>query len=220
MSARQNKRVRTKRVYRDRTVTTLTGNDRDQDHSFFPIAGHDASANFVQSPTMMPSNFGFGFNSFVGPMNNNNNGVQQQQQQQQPLPYFPQQQPILPPGQNDLEILENLKERIKRGQHEFFRVAPTPAALESLYLGPKAAEEDEKKQALRENESTGVISKVEVRIGNNNNNNSTFINTLLGLFNSCCTRELQQEPRARTSERKRQQEQRGDRSELACQTDR
>lgn len=35
---------------------------------------------------------------------------------------------------NDLDILENLKEFIKSGQHEFYRSEPRPSALASLYL--------------------------------------------------------------------------------------
>ena len=60
-------------------------------------------------------------------------------QTQQPYPQ--QGQPnrrrsiVLPPGKNDLEILENLKQIIKNGQHEFFRAIPQPAALAGLYLG-------------------------------------------------------------------------------------
>lgn len=42
---------------------------------------------------------------------------------------------VLPPGKSDLEILENLKQIIKNGQHEFYRAIPQPAALASLYLG-------------------------------------------------------------------------------------
>lgn len=214
MQTRQNKRIRTKRIYRDRTVTTLTGNDRDQDP--FLIAGHDEQhtfnahppyvagpANFNQNQ-MMPPTFGFGFNSFVGPMNSNNNNLNESQQ-----PYFPQQQPILPPGQNDLEILENLKERIKRGQHEFFRVAPTPAALESLYLGPLAALEEEKLQALPEATSKRVRRNYMFIY-------PTISTSFTGIFNSGCLRELQQELCARTRQRKwnRQQEHRRD-SEFA-----
>ena len=78
---------------------------------------------------------------------------QQQQQQQQPLPQHQQPQPqpqppsqqqfqpqpvmpALPPGKNDLEILQNLKKIIKDGQHPYFRAIPQPAALASLYMGP------------------------------------------------------------------------------------
>lgn len=35
---------------------------------------------------------------------------------------------------NDLDILENLKEFIKSGQHEFYRSEPRPSALANLYL--------------------------------------------------------------------------------------
>ena len=55
------------------------------------------------------------------------------QYQHQP---FYQHTSMLPPGKNDLEILENLKTIIKEGQHEFYRAVPQPAALASLYLGP------------------------------------------------------------------------------------
>jgi hypothetical protein len=43
--------------------------------------------------------------------------------------------PNLPPGQNDLEILENLKGSIISNQHEFFRSVPQPAALAKIYMG-------------------------------------------------------------------------------------
>ncbi|KAI8972170.1 hypothetical protein BD414DRAFT_500441 [Trametes punicea] len=46
-------------------------------------------------------------------------------------------QQALQPGQSDLEILERLKETIKKNQHELFRPIPQPAALASVYLGPK-----------------------------------------------------------------------------------
>ncbi|OSC96755.1 hypothetical protein PYCCODRAFT_1472372 [Trametes coccinea BRFM310] len=62
-------------------------------------------------------------------------------------PHQPQSQPALvgqnpsqqalTPGQSDLEILERLKETIKKNQHEIFRPVPQPAALASVYLGPK-----------------------------------------------------------------------------------
>ena len=55
-------------------------------------------------------------------------------QQQSPTHFYTAQP--LPPGENDLEILERLKETIKKGQHEFFRPVPRPAALASIYLGP------------------------------------------------------------------------------------
>lgn len=43
---------------------------------------------------------------------------------------------VYPPGSNDLEILQNLKEQIKAGQHDFFRAVPQPQALAAIYLGP------------------------------------------------------------------------------------
>ena len=45
----------------------------------------------------------------------------------------------LPTGQNDLEILEKLKETIKNNQHEIYRPVPQPAALASVYLGPRSS---------------------------------------------------------------------------------
>jgi hypothetical protein len=49
-------------------------------------------------------------------------------------------------GANDLEILENLKQMIKNGQHEFYRAVPQPAALASLYLGPHREPEPQTQQ--------------------------------------------------------------------------
>ncbi|KAI0779258.1 hypothetical protein C8Q74DRAFT_1216823 [Fomes fomentarius] len=58
---------------------------------------------------------------------------------QQSTPLAPSQQPAdLPQGQNDLEILERLKETIKSNQHELFRPIPQPAALAGVFLGPRS----------------------------------------------------------------------------------
>ncbi|KAJ3808445.1 hypothetical protein F5876DRAFT_7652, partial [Lentinula aff. lateritia] len=81
-----------------------------------------------------PSTFGFGYNSFVGPMNPGGVTAQQKHLSSSSSTYY--NQPLLPPGKSDLEILENLKERIKKGQHEFFRATPMPELLAGLYLGP------------------------------------------------------------------------------------
>ena len=62
----------------------------------------------------------------------------QSQSQSMPANSVPPQQ-APPSGQNDLEILERLKETIKKNQHELFRPIPQPAALASVYLGPKPA---------------------------------------------------------------------------------
>ncbi|OAX34232.1 hypothetical protein K503DRAFT_774778 [Rhizopogon vinicolor AM-OR11-026] len=81
-------------------------------------------------PFQIPPNFGMSYN-YMATMHGPNTQQQQQQQHQQ---FFP----MLPPGKNDLEVLENLKTIIKEGQHEFYRAIPQPAALASLYLGPTA----------------------------------------------------------------------------------
>ncbi|TFK82529.1 hypothetical protein K466DRAFT_666461 [Polyporus arcularius HHB13444] len=99
----------------------------------FPIPPFSApfSYSFSHIPSVMPS--------IGGPF---------QQQHPQPqffLPATQQQSPVsnqsqqqLPPGENDLEILERLKETIKSNHHEFFRPVPQPAALASIYLGTKS----------------------------------------------------------------------------------
>ncbi|KAF5391906.1 hypothetical protein D9757_001742 [Collybiopsis confluens] len=159
-----------KRIHRDRTVTTLTGQGED-DSEFFSahrnLAGEQAnqsqnfpnlspaistpsSANFNQfEPLLMPPTANFPFNGFVAPMNPNTN-VQLAQPGPNSQAFLRgnshphlQHQSMLPLGKNDLEILENLKDRIKKGQHEFFRATPTPAALASLYLGPNGIVEQQ-----------------------------------------------------------------------------
>ncbi|TFK44078.1 hypothetical protein BDQ12DRAFT_672351 [Crucibulum laeve] len=156
MSARQNKKQRKGRNNpnnRERTVTTLT---EDPNSSYLvptpseePAGAALISAFAVNTPSVNPNNipaqvfpmapnFTFGYNGFAGPMHGN---VHHQQHQPQQQNFFPQPQApsiMLPPGKNDLEILENLKEMIKQGQHEFYRAVPQPAALASLYLGPSA----------------------------------------------------------------------------------
>lgn len=96
----------------------------------FPLSPFSASFpyhNFVMSPLAGPP-----FQSqhsppqFFAP--------QQPQSIPQPLPA----QHVLPSGQNDLEILERLKQTIKNNQHELFRPVPQPAALANVYLGPKS----------------------------------------------------------------------------------
>ena len=51
-----------------------------------------------------------------------------------PLPREGQGKPEAKPS-NDLQVLESLKDRIKRGQHEIYRPIPQPSLLASLYLG-------------------------------------------------------------------------------------
>ncbi|KAJ7233947.1 hypothetical protein C8J57DRAFT_688728, partial [Mycena rebaudengoi] len=61
-----------------------------------------------------------------------------------PLPSpIPVQIPVSMPAQffqqpSDLEVLQNLKDMIKNGQHEFYRAVPQPQALAAIYLGPNA----------------------------------------------------------------------------------
>ncbi|THU90884.1 hypothetical protein K435DRAFT_968441 [Dendrothele bispora CBS 962.96] len=155
MSARINKKPRKRppNPHRERTVTDLTPLGETSFPSTFtsintldielaapsdeqllpPSFVSPSTANLNQPNSMLPPNFGFGFNNFVSPIHST-------MQQQQPFYHSQQQQNMqttsLPPGQNDLEILENLKDTIKRGQHEFYRAIPQPQALQNVYLGP------------------------------------------------------------------------------------
>ncbi|KIJ60076.1 hypothetical protein HYDPIDRAFT_43625 [Hydnomerulius pinastri MD-312] len=149
MSARQNKKRKGRNNVnnRERTVTTFT---EDPNTSFLvPLASEEpaggAPANLMSSPFSVASssggagnnqgshfqlaqgNFSMPYTGYMTPLH-----AQQQQQQQQ----FYQQPSMLPPGKNDLEVLENLKTMIKEGQHEFYRAIPQPAALAALYMGP------------------------------------------------------------------------------------
>ncbi|KAH0828091.1 hypothetical protein J3R83DRAFT_3750 [Lanmaoa asiatica] len=115
MSTRQNKKRKGRNHVnnRERTVTTFT---EDPNTAFLvPLSSEDPPA--VLSSPFSPSSFSMNYQNYITP------------QQQQ---FF---QPVLPPGKNDLEILENLKTIIKDGQHEFYRAVPQPAALASLYVG-------------------------------------------------------------------------------------
>ncbi|KAF8069978.1 hypothetical protein FPV67DRAFT_1485689 [Lyophyllum atratum] len=155
MSARQNKKQRKGRNNpnnRERTVTTLTEDPNTQFliptpseepagvslmSSPFSVASSSAGNAPSSSAYQPPSNYAaFGYsNSFGAPVHGP--GHPQQHLPQQP-PYFQPHQGILPPGRNDLEILENLKEIIKSNQHDIYRAIPQPAALASIYLGPMA----------------------------------------------------------------------------------
>ncbi|EIM81035.1 uncharacterized protein STEHIDRAFT_67290 [Stereum hirsutum FP-91666 SS1] len=150
MSTRQNKKRKNK-VIRERTVTTLTGAEDVSDPSLHPPAsassflGPQATEDqLVSSPFSVASSSGGNpslpsagfqmptpFSSFG--YNPNMPGMQ--------LPYTPTHSqffpdPSLPPGRSDLEVLERLKETIRRNEHEIFRPIPQPAALASVYKGP------------------------------------------------------------------------------------
>jgi hypothetical protein len=147
MSARQNKKRKGRNNVnnRERTVTTFT---EDPNTSFLvPLPSEEPalmSSPFSVASTSATTNSNNNFQNFGmsysfhahGPNSQPQQGQQQQQQQQQ---FFPP-QVILPPGKNDLEVLENLKSIIKEGQHEFYRAIPQPAALASLYLGPTSSQ--------------------------------------------------------------------------------
>jgi len=111
--------------------------------------------NMSMGPPGYPisGNFGgFGYNSSFPPMHPNLHQPQQQPyfsppvnqahvQQQQPPPQKHQPAPNsfkLPPGKNDLEILQKLKKTILENQHPFYRAEPAPSYLASLYKGPPA----------------------------------------------------------------------------------
>lgn len=143
MSARQNKKRgkgRNNANNRERTVTTLR---EDPNTPYLvptpceePPGSTLMSSPFsASSPTGHPSSAyqppgsynTLAYNPTFGPVLH-------------PQQFYQQPQVILPPGKNDLEILEKLKEMIKNGQHELYRAVPQPAALASIYLGPHASQ--------------------------------------------------------------------------------
>ncbi|KAF9478365.1 hypothetical protein BDN70DRAFT_764491, partial [Pholiota conissans] len=160
MSTRQNKKQRKGRNNannRERTVTTLT---EDPNTHYLvptpseepagshlttqftgPVAGKIHNMPMGPQPYQIPGNFGFSYPGFASLPHSN---MPQQQQQNPPQPYYtssptsqhPPPASTLPPGKNDLEILQNLKKIIKDGQHPFFRAVPAPSTLASLYKGP------------------------------------------------------------------------------------
>lgn len=50
--------------------------------------------------------------------------------------HAPRTDPGHPPGNSDLQTLEQLKATIKENQHPHFRPIPNPHALASIYAGP------------------------------------------------------------------------------------
>lgn len=163
MASRQNKKRkgRNNGMNRERTVTTLT----EGPDSVFQMAGMQSAGRLTDEPlsatsssatAIMSSPFasssgpnispGFQipptFTSFSNPYSTYM--VPSYPQQQSPQFFQPQQQQQqqsmpLPQGQNDLEVLERLKETIKKNQHELYRPIPQPAALASVYLGPHSS---------------------------------------------------------------------------------
>lgn len=101
-------------INRERTVTQLT---EDPNSAFLvPVPSDDQLQNPRFNNNMQANNFS-GFNYMHNPN------------------FAPPADSYLPPGQNDLEVLEKLKDTIKNGQHEFFRAVPQPSALSRVYMG-------------------------------------------------------------------------------------
>lgn len=141
MSTRLNKKRkgRGNHLNRERTVTTLTegsegsfmASDEPLTSSPFSVASSTGptattSTSFSTMSSGFPS-FSYGFmpGAVIPPAFS---------QSSTPAHFYPAQS--LPSGHNDLEILERLKDTIKKGQHELFDPVPRPAALASVYLGP------------------------------------------------------------------------------------
>ncbi|KAJ7466994.1 hypothetical protein FB451DRAFT_973341, partial [Mycena latifolia] len=138
MSARQNKRkARANPFHRERTVTTLT---------------EDPTTHLlVPTPTEEPARFSHPHPYSISyPQQQQHNYQQDSYQLDYPLelysnehnyplePAMPAQAQFYAPQApaSDLEVLQNLKEMIKAGQHEFYRAVPQPQALAAIYLGP------------------------------------------------------------------------------------
>jgi len=112
---------------------------------------------------MQNNNYGYsGFSAPFSPMQS----MQQQQQQQffsstqsrtqqVPVPDGIRPKVPLPPGQNDLEILKNLKKLILDNQHPFYKAIPKPEALAKFYKG-KAATSQQQSWA-RSTDDTGSV---------------------------------------------------------------
>ncbi|TFY54415.1 hypothetical protein EVJ58_g8878 [Rhodofomes roseus] len=165
MSARQNNKKRKARnvINRERTVTTLT---EDPESAFLvPTPTEEPAAVLMSAPFPLPPNMQPGFplgpgdfghgdfghgdfghgdfghfpynvnTPYIGPMGPPSFAPQHPT----PPQFFPGQQPPpdSPLGDGDLEILENLKQKIKNGQHEVFKAVPNPAFLANLYMGPR-----------------------------------------------------------------------------------
>ncbi|CAA7260770.1 unnamed protein product [Cyclocybe aegerita] len=151
---------------RERTVTTLTEDpntpylvptpSEEPAGTHMPASFPGTNGGKLHNVTMgpqayqMPSSFGFGYGPYPPPMTMHQQPQQNQaffSPQQPPAHQQPEQntqfqspnqqtKPQLPPGKNDLEILQNLKKLIIENQHPFFRAVPQPATLASLYKGP------------------------------------------------------------------------------------
>lgn len=118
---------------------------------------------FHNSPYPIPSS--------MQPPNGTNTSYGQQSQIPQYVPHQPQPQVKTFPGQNDLEILERLKETIKNNQHDIFKPIPQPAALASIYTGtlPASAAIPHPEQVPSLHNDYNPSSRDVVSGGNNSN---------------------------------------------------
>ena len=175
MSTRQNKKRKGRGnvINRERTVTTLTEGSEgsflaaDEAHASlmshpFNVASSVSDTSISPGFPMTPSFPSFPY-PYIQPMAGASSGSLFNQSQ--PTQYY-QPQP-LPPGQNDLEILERLKETIKAGQHEFFRPVPRPDLLADIYLGPHVVSQvpPHPEQVSREHRSLSSRGELEGRRG-------------------------------------------------------
>jgi hypothetical protein len=144
MASRQNrkKKGRANQQNRERTVTTLTEGPNPQ--FLVPTPSEEPAGANMSSPFSVSSSSGAGPNNnlpnggyqnfaYSGPPYSTNYMDSTQHGGNIQQPQFYQQQPNLPPGRDDLEILENLKAQIKSGQHNRFKATAQPRALLAVY---------------------------------------------------------------------------------------
>ncbi|KZT65348.1 hypothetical protein DAEQUDRAFT_636114, partial [Daedalea quercina L-15889] len=156
MSARQiNKKRKARNVInRERTVTTLT--EGPESAFLVPTPTEEPPAVLMSSsfplPSPVPPNMQPGFQMGPGDFGHFPYSVNTPYIGAMGPPNFPPQHPTpaqffhgpqppldAPLGDGDLEILENLKQKIKNGQHEVFKAVPNPTFLANLYMGPRKA---------------------------------------------------------------------------------
>jgi len=142
MASRQNrkKKGRANQQNRERTVTTLTEDPNTQ--FLVPTPSEEPAGANMSSPFSVSSSSGAGPNNnipngnyqnfaFSGPPYNSSSYMGPIQHGGN-VQYY-QQQPALPSGKTDIEILEELKAQIKAGQHDRFQPTPQPHALLAVY---------------------------------------------------------------------------------------
>ncbi|KIM83433.1 hypothetical protein PILCRDRAFT_443724 [Piloderma croceum F 1598] len=191
MASRQNrkKKGRANQQNRERTVTTLTEGPNPQ--FLVPTPSEEPAGANMSSPFSVSSSSGAGPNNSIpnggyqnfaysGPPYSSNYMGPTQHGGNIQQPQFYQQQPNLPPGRDDLEILENLKAQIKSGQHNRFKATAQPEALLTVYREGLQSEAHYVQQVVTDYQGTGFnqmdydsnsISQAGNRYGANNTNN-------------------------------------------------